>query len=295
MEKIIALDNFQYYAVGIDLGTTNTCVSVWTRNSKTVKIVNADEDDTSSEHCSNVSSGYYGGGYGGGYDGGYGGGYGGSGSGGSSSCSSSTSGGGGGCSSSNVRSDGGGSNLLLSAVAFPTSEKGKIRTLEDSVVGSKALNYDPLNTVVEIKRLLGRRYSSREVQDCKNLKSGFGTAILGGTRDRILVDVGGGLLRSPEEITSKILLKALRSADEEAASKVTKAVVTVPAHYGMLQKMAVLDAAKIAGVDIQLLTEPTAAAIAYGYDLEKKRDGGIGGKKPAGVRLGRRYSVLYIS
>jgi molecular chaperone DnaK len=126
---------------------------------------------------------------------------------------------------------------------------------------------NPENTVFGVKRLIGRKYDSVEVQnDIKVLPYKIEKAPNG--------DVGiklRGKLHSPAEISSFILASIKKSAEEYLGEKVTDAVITVPAYFSDSQRQATKDAGKIAGLNVlRIINEPTAASLAYG--LDKKTD-----------------------
>ncbi len=126
---------------------------------------------------------------------------------------------------------------------------------------------NPTNTVFGVKRLIGRKYDSPEIQkDIEILpfqieKSGNG-------------DVGinlRGKQYSPAEISSFILADIRKSAEEYLGEKVTDAIITVPAYFDDSQRQATKDAGKIAGLNVlRIINEPTAASLAYGLDKKKE-------------------------
>src|SRR3989339_1155838 len=126
---------------------------------------------------------------------------------------------------------------------------------------------NPENTVYAVKRLIGRKYSSPEVQkDLKILPYKIQQADNGDLR----INVQGKEL-SPAEISSFILANIKKTAEDYLGEKVTDAVVTVPAYFNDSQRQATKDAGKIARLNVlRIINEPTAAALAYG--LEKKKD-----------------------
>jgi len=126
---------------------------------------------------------------------------------------------------------------------------------------------NPENTVFGIKRLIGRSYDSREVQDdIKILPYKIEKAPNGDVRINLR-----GKQYSPAEISSFILANLKKSAEEYLGEKVTDAVITVPAYFNDSQRQATKDAGKIAGFNVRrIINEPTAAALAYG--LDKKKD-----------------------
>ena len=126
---------------------------------------------------------------------------------------------------------------------------------------------NPENTVFGIKRLIGRKYDSGEVQDdirvlpYKIEKAGNGD---------VRVNLRGKQY-SPAEISSFILANIKKAAEEYLGEKVTDAVITVPAYFSDSQRQATKDAGKIAGLNVlRIINEPTAASLAYG--LDKKND-----------------------
>jgi molecular chaperone DnaK len=126
---------------------------------------------------------------------------------------------------------------------------------------------NPENTVFGIKRLIGRQYDSKEVQDdIPVLPYKIEKADNGDVRINLR-----GKLYSPAEISSFILAGIKKSAEEYLGEKITDAVITVPAYFSDSQRQATKDAGKIAGLNVlRIINEPTAASLAYG--LDKKND-----------------------
>ena len=122
---------------------------------------------------------------------------------------------------------------------------------------------NPENTVFGVKRLIGRSFSSPEVQgDMKILPYQIRQAENGGVR----IDLRGKLT-SPAEVSSYILANIKKTAEEYLGESVTDAVVTVPAYFNDSQRQATKDAGKIAGLNVlRIINEPTAASLAYGLD-----------------------------
>jgi molecular chaperone DnaK len=127
---------------------------------------------------------------------------------------------------------------------------------------------NPKNTVYEVKRLIGRNWSDKEVQrDLKLMgyeivKSGNGVKVKMADKEY-----------SPEEISAMILGKLKADAESFLGDKVTEAVITVPAYFDDSQRQATKDAGKIAGLEVKrIINEPTAAALAYGLDKGDKKD-----------------------
>src|SRR5210317_922860 len=126
---------------------------------------------------------------------------------------------------------------------------------------------NPENTVFGIKRLIGRKYDSAEVQkDITVLPYKIEKAANG--------DVGIRLrdkIHSPAEISSFILANIKKTAEAYLGEKIADAVITVPAYFSDSQRQATKDAGKIAGLNVlRIINEPTAASLAYG--LDKKKD-----------------------
>jgi len=126
---------------------------------------------------------------------------------------------------------------------------------------------NPEHTVFGVKRLIGRKYDSTEVQeDQAVLPYGIETAPNGDAHIRIQ-----GKLYSPAEISSTILANIKKTAEAHLGGSVTDAVITVPAYFNDSQRQATKDAGKIAGLNVQrIINEPTAASLAYG--LDKRND-----------------------
>ncbi len=126
---------------------------------------------------------------------------------------------------------------------------------------------NPENTVFGVKRLIGRKFKSAEVQrDTKILPFKLEEASNGDVR--IVVR---GKRYSPAEISSFILANIKKTAEDYLGEKVTDAVITVPAYFDDSQRQATKDAGKIAGLNVKrIINEPTAASLAYG--LDKKRE-----------------------
>ncbi|HRT70008.1 MAG TPA: molecular chaperone DnaK [Syntrophales bacterium] len=155
-----------------------------------------------------------------------------------------------------------GSRTTPSVVAF--TDKG------ERLVGQAAKRQaitNPENTIYAIKRLIGRKYNSKEVQYDKTVIAYKITEAPNGDAQ---VTVRGRNY-SPAEISAMILGKMKEVAEDYLGEKVKDAVITVPAYFNDSQRQATKDAGTIAGLNVvRIINEPTAAALAYG--LDKKKD-----------------------
>jgi len=125
---------------------------------------------------------------------------------------------------------------------------------------------NPESTIFSNKRMMGRRYEEVEKEaeslPYKVIKSSSGDAWF---------EVDGEQY-SPPQISSHILMKLKKAAEDHIGSEINEAVITVPAYFNDSQRQATKDAGKIAGLDVKrIINEPTAAALAYGFD--KKSEG----------------------
>jgi len=153
-----------------------------------------------------------------------------------------------------------GNRTTPSYVAFTETE----RLIGDAAKNQVAAN--PHNTVFDAKRLIGRRFADKEVQD--DMKHWPFKVVDKGTKPIIEVEFRGEVKQfTPEEISSMVLLKMKQTAEAFLGKDVPSAVVTVPAYFNDSQRQATKDAGAIAGLNVlRIINEPTAAAIAYGLD-----------------------------
>lgn len=124
---------------------------------------------------------------------------------------------------------------------------------------------NPANTIMSIKRFMGRRYD--EVQDEMSHNS---YKIVKGENNTPRVDIDGRLY-TPQEISAMILQKMKKTAEDFLGQEVKEAVITVPAYFNDSQRQATKEAGEIAGLNVRrIINEPTAAALAYGMDKQNK-------------------------
>lgn len=140
----------------------------------------------------------------------------------------------------------------------------------DRLVGQTARRQsvtNPKNTVYEMKRLIGRRWTDKEVQ--RDIKL-MGYEMVKGSDGSVKVKMGDKDY-SPEELSAMVLGKLKTDAESFLGQPVNEAVITVPAYFDDAQRHATKDAGKIAGLEVKrIINEPTAAALAYGLDKEGK-------------------------
>jgi molecular chaperone DnaK len=151
-----------------------------------------------------------------------------------------------------------GSLVLPSVVAL--SEKG------DFLVGGVAKDQmvtNPRNTIYGVKRLIGRKFGSKLVQE---LTSYYSYDIVEGPSGEAAVNLGGEVLTLPQ-VSALVLRHVKKIAEAFLGREMSEAVISVPAYYHDNQRQAVKEAGRLAGFDVKrIVNEPTAAALAYGFN-----------------------------
>ena len=154
-----------------------------------------------------------------------------------------------------VNSDGG--RTTPSVVAWKNGER---------IVGRAAINQqvsNPDNTIYSVKRFIGRTYTDLTPQDLEGLHY----KIKAGQKGRPVILLADNTEVLPEEISAAVLSKLKADAETFLGEPVTQAIITVPAYFDDNQRQATKDAGKIAGLEVlRIINEPTAAALAYGYN-----------------------------
>src|ERR1700710_2099617 len=139
---------------------------------------------------------------------------------------------------------------------------------------------NPKNTLYAVKRLIGRKFTEKEVQKDIGLMP---YEILAADNGDAWVGVRGKKL-APQQVSAEILRKMKKTAEDYLGEEVTEAVITVPAYFNDSQRQATKDAGRIAGLDVKrIINEPTAAALAFGLDKHGKGDRKVAGFCLAGV------------
>jgi len=155
-----------------------------------------------------------------------------------------------------------GANTTPSVVAF--TDKGEI------LVGQAAKRQavtNPKKTIFSAKRLIGRRYSSKQAQEAKTK---LPYEIVEGPNDDCRIKINGKEY-TPQEISAQVLMKLKRDAESYLGEKITEAVITVPAYFDDSQRKATKDAGAIAGLNVlRIINEPTASSLAFGLDTAKE-------------------------
>ena len=154
--------------------------------------------------------------------------------------------------------------ILPSAVYYATgdaAEQGAIRTGHDALQMQAA---DPANTIVSVKRLMGR--SLQDIESIQGQWQPYALAADSASQGMVRVRTRAGD-KSPVEVSASLLAALRQRADASLGGEVEGAVITVPAYFDDAQRQATKDAAQLAGLPVlRLINEPTAAALAYGLD-----------------------------
>jgi len=162
-----------------------------------------------------------------------------------------------------------GNRTTPSYVAFTDTE----RLIGDAA--KNQCNINPTNTVFDAKRLIGRNFKDKEVQE--DMKHFSFDVIDKGGKPYIRVDsMGEEKVFAPEEISSMVITKLKSITETYTGEPLTNVVITVPAYFNDAQRQATKDAGVIAGLNVlRIINEPTAAAIAYGLDRKSKEETNI--------------------
>jgi molecular chaperone DnaK len=172
--------------------------------------------------------------------------------------------------------DGGNVKVIENSEGARTTPSIVAFTNDDEVlVGETAKRQaitNPKNTMHAVKRLIGRKFTDKEVQrDIEMVPYGIVKADNGDA----WVEAHGKKM-APPEISARVLMKMKKTAEDYLGETVTEAVITVPAYFNDAQRQATKDAGKIAGLEVKrIINEPTAAALAYGVDKKSKGDSKI--------------------
>jgi len=125
---------------------------------------------------------------------------------------------------------------------------------------------NPKNTLFAVKRLIGRRFTEKEVQKDIDLMP---YKIVQNSNSDAWIEVRGKKI-APPEVSAQVLIKMKKTAEDYLGEPVTEAVITVPAYFNDSQRQATKDAGRIAGLEVKrIINEPTAAALAFGMDKKE--------------------------
>ena len=128
---------------------------------------------------------------------------------------------------------------------------------------------NPDNTFFAIKRLIGRKFTDKAVQEDIEKKVPY--KVVKADNGDAWVETKDAKKMAPPQVSAEVLRKMKKTAEEFLGETVTEAVITVPAYFNDSQRQATKDAGKIAGLDVKrIINEPTAAALAYGVDSKKE-------------------------
>ncbi|MCL8268391.1 molecular chaperone DnaK [Leptospira weilii] len=134
----------------------------------------------------------------------------------------------------------------------------------ENLVGQFAKNQaitNAVNTIRSAKRFIGRRIS-----ECESEMKHVSYKVVRSGNEGVKFETSAGEF-TPQEISARVLMKMKQTAEDYLGQKVTKAVITVPAYFNDEQRQATKDAGRIAGLEVErIINEPTAAALAYGFD-----------------------------
>ncbi|MBC9252047.1 Fe-S protein assembly chaperone HscA [Pseudomonas alcaligenes] len=148
-------------------------------------------------------------------------------------------------------------------VILPSAVRYHADRVEVGQAAKAAAPSDPLNSVLSIKRLMGRG-----LEDVKQLGEQLPYRFVGGESHMPFIDTVQGA-KSPVEVSAEILKVLRQRAEASLGGELVGAVITVPAYFDDAQRQATKDAARLAGLNVlRLLNEPTAAAVAYGLDQQ---------------------------
>lgn len=165
-----------------------------------------------------------------------------------------------------------------SPVVIPNSEGNRttpsvvaVTESNERLVGQVARRQavtNPKNTIFAVKRLIGRKFESPEVQKATKV---LPYELVKASNGDAWVKLKGEP-KSPQEVSAMILTKMKQTAEDYLGQKVSDAVITVPAYFDDAQRQATKDAGKIAGLNVlRIINEPTAAALAYGLDKKNEK------------------------
>jgi len=153
-----------------------------------------------------------------------------------------------------------GNNTTPSVVAFTKDGQRPVGTL-----AKRQAVTNPENTISSSKRLIGLRYEDLTSEEMKHIPY----KLIKRTNGDIAI-IAQGKEYTPQEIGAGVLSQLKQIAQEYIGEKITEAVITVPAYFNDSQRQATKDAGKIAGLEVKrIINEPTAAALAYGFDKKK--------------------------
>ncbi|QLC74032.1 Fe-S protein assembly chaperone HscA [Pseudomonas sp. LPB0260] len=148
-------------------------------------------------------------------------------------------------------------------VILPSAVRYHPDRIEVGEAAKAAASSDPLNTVLSVKRLMGRG-----LEDVKQLGEQLPYRFVDGQSHMPFIETVQGP-KSPVEVSADILKVLRQRAEEALGGELVGAVITVPAYFDEAQRQATKDAARLAGLNVlRLLNEPTAAAVAYGLDQQ---------------------------